>query len=171
MITKNTKRYFVFSILIIFFLLCALLLYINLHQQMSFPVQGATKRDYDQNSFGAPRVGHKHKGVDIFAPKGTPVLSLTRGFVLFTGVLKLGGNVVLILGPDFRMYYYAHLDKIEAQTFEIIDSKEQIGTVGKTGNARTTPPHLHFSISKINPFSSKVYYDPVPILNEILKAK
>jgi murein DD-endopeptidase MepM/ murein hydrolase activator NlpD len=140
--------------------------YINMGNTISFPVQNGSRKDYDQHSFGAPRVGHKHKGVDIFAPKGTNVISATRGFVIYTGVLKLGGNVVLVLGPDFRVYYYAHLDTILTNKFTLVEKEQIIGRVGKTGNARTTPPHLHFSISKIIPLNGKVFYDPVPILNK-----
>ena len=150
-----------------FIFLSGLFIYSKQHTQLSFPVMGGKQKDYDQHSFGAPRVGHKHKGVDIFAPKGTHILSATRGIVIYTGVLKLGGKVVLVLGPDLRMYYYAHLDSILTNKFSLVENEQIIGRVGNTGNARTTPPHLHFSISKIIPFNGKIFYDPVPILNNI----
>jgi len=152
-------------VLVVLLFFSSLYIYINQNQSISFPVQGGRKKDYDQKSFGAPRVGHKHRGVDIFASRGTPVLSSTRGLLIFTGVLKLGGNAVLIIGPEFRMYYYAHLDTILTRKFTLVDQSQIIGEVGNTGNAITTPPHLHFSVSKIIPFNGKFYYDPVPILN------
>ena len=131
------------------------------------PVKGAERGDYDQNAFGAPRAGHSHKGVDIFAKKGTPVLSATRGIVVFTGVLSLGGNVVLILSPGLRFYYYAHLDSIKINKLKWVSQGDIVGTVGKTGNAKYTPAHLHFSISRLYfPFDRR-FVDPVPLLNQI----
>ena len=135
------------------------------------PVYGAGIKDYDQHSFGAPRVGHKHKGVDIFASKGTPVISATRGIVIYTGVLKLGGKVVLVLGPDFKMYYYAHLDTIMAKKLSFIEVGQIIGKVGNTGNAKFTPAHLHFSIRNFFPYKMGKYDDPVPVLNSVVNRK
>ena len=139
--------------------------YVLLPDTFIVPVKGARKKDYDQNTFGAPRMGHSHKGVDIFAKKGTPVISATDGWVVFTGVLSLGGNVVLVMGPDMKSYYYAHLDEIQTTRFSYVHQGEQIGTVGKTGNARNTPAHLHFSISNTVPWRGKYYENPVPVLN------
>ncbi len=131
------------------------------------PVMGAGRGDYDQNAFGAPRAGHSHKGVDIFAKKGTPVVSATRGIVVFTGVLSLGGNVVLILSPGLRFYYYAHLDSIKTSTLKWVGQGDIVGTVGKSGNAKFTPAHLHFSISRLYfPFDRR-FVNPVPILNSL----
>ena len=133
------------------------------------PVAGAGRGDYDQRSFGAPRAGHSHKGVDIFARRGTPVLSATNGVVLHTGVLSLGGNVVFVLGPGMRVYYYAHLDSVAARRFSPVRAGERIGTVGNTGNAVGTPPHLHFSVGRILPLGDRAYLDPVPMLNRALR--
>jgi peptidoglycan LD-endopeptidase LytH len=140
-------------------------------ENIIIPVAGAIRGDYNQNSFGAPRVGHTHKGVDIFAKKGTPVVSATHGIVIYTGVLSLGGNVILIISPGLRFYYYAHLDEIKVQKFAFVASKDVIGTVGKTGNAKYTPAHLHFSISRISHPFEKRFINPVPLLNEYVKNK
>lgn len=147
------------------FAVLLLLSFINRGTNVSMPVLGAGIGDYDQNSFGAPRVGHKHKGVDIFARKGKPVVSATNGIVVFTGVKSLGGNAVVVLGSDCRFYYYAHLDKIETSKYSLVKTNQEIGKVGNTGNAIHTPPHLHFSIMSFNPFAKKGFLDPVPILN------
>lgn len=133
------------------------------------PVVGAKKTSYDQNSFGAPRVGHLHKGVDIFAKKGTPIRSATNGLVIFNGVLSLGGNVVLVVSPGFRFYYYAHLDSIKTAKFKWVGQGDIIGTVGKTGNARFTPAHLHFSISRFYFPFGRGFINPVPVLNSVYK--
>jgi len=159
------KLFYLFSIILFVFI--GLYLFSNLtNESILMPVKGADRNDYDQNSFGAPRVGHKHKGVDVFAKMGTPVQSASKGIVIYTGVLSLGGNVVLVLSPGLRMYYYAHLNEISAKKLQWVGTGDLIGTVGKTGNARNTPPHLHFSISHFNFPFKKSFVDPVPLLNE-----
>lgn len=139
-------------------------IYARIPENIIMPVQNANQNSYDQNSFGAPRVGHRHQGVDIFARAGTPVLSATSGIVVYTGIFSLGGNVVVVLSPTLKFHYYAHLNEIQATTFQFVSSGKQIGTVGKTGNAKNTPTHLHYSISYFSPFLS--YLDPVPQLNK-----
>ena len=156
------------SSLLLFSAIYCLLVYVNTNKKIIIPVLGAGIKDYDQQSFGAPRVGHKHKGVDIFAKKGTPVLSATSGIVIYTGILKLGGKVVLTIGPNMKIYYYAHLDSIMTEKWSIIEPGDQIGKVGNTGNAKFTPSHLHFSIQNFFPYKLGKYEDPVPILNKIL---
>jgi murein DD-endopeptidase MepM/ murein hydrolase activator NlpD len=75
------------------------------------PVEGATKSDYNKDTFWFYPWGKSvtHKGVDIFAKEGTNVKSSTWGIVLYSGKIEVGGNVVLILGPKWRLHYYAHL--------------------------------------------------------------
>ena len=98
-----------FAILGLF--LVFLLTYIQGDARFIMPVKNASRNDYSQQSMGSPRIGHKHQGSDIFAKKGTPVLSSTRGIVIYKGILKLGGKVVLVLGLDFKMYYYERKSK------------------------------------------------------------
>ena len=156
-----------FKIMLVFIGLCAFVfLYARIPETILMPVRNADKNSYNQNSFGAPRAGHRHRGVDIFARKGTPVLSATPGIVVYTGVLSLGGNVVVVLSPTLKFHYYAHLNEIQAPILQFVGSGKQIGTVGKTGNAKNTPAHLHYSISYFSPWVQ--YLDPVPLLNESL---
>ena len=136
-------------------------------ESIIMPVEKANYKSYDQNSFGAPRAGHKHRGVDIFAKKGTKINSATNGIVIFTGELSEGGKVVTVLSWRLKFYYYAHLNEILTTKGSIISQGDLIGTVGNTGNAKTTPAHLHFSISHFVPW--KKYLDPVPILNATFK--
>jgi murein DD-endopeptidase MepM/ murein hydrolase activator NlpD len=112
-----------------------------------------------RDSWGATRSGgRKHEGIDIFARKGTPVLSTTRGLVFRVGQNSLGGNVVWIFGPGRQMHYYAHLDRFgEVETGDLVKPGDVIGYVGNTGNAHGTPPHLHYGLyapsrGAINPF-------------------
>ena len=105
------------------------------------------------NSWGAARAGgRRHEGIDIFAPKGTPVVSTTRGIVTRVGTDRLGGQIVGILGPGLEWHYYAHLDRFgEFRTGDIINAGDVIGYVGNTGNARGTPSHLHYGIYRRGP--------------------
>lgn len=70
---------------------------------------------------------------------------------------KLGGNVLWVLGPGGQRHYYAHLERFaHLSVGERIQPGTMLGYVGNTGNARTTPPHLHYGIyghaGAINPF-------------------
>ena len=122
------------------------------------PVQGVSMRAV-RDTFGAPRPGDRtHQGVDIFAPRGTPVVSTTRGIVARIGENRLGGTVVWVLGPGGDRHYYAHLNSVaDIKTGQRLVPGDVLGTVGTTGNARGTPPHLHYGVYRrangaINPF-------------------
>ncbi len=111
------------------------------------PVQGvAPRRLTDQ--WGAPRSGgRRHQGIDIFAPCGTPVLSATEGIVFTVGENTLGGLIVRVLGPGGFWHYYAHLSRYgDVQRGDRIRAGAIIGYVGRTGNARGTPCHLHYGV-------------------------
>ncbi|MEZ4828038.1 MAG: M23 family metallopeptidase [Bacteroidia bacterium] len=130
-------------------------------QNLKMPVAGATKSDYNSQSFWFDPWGKSgtHKGVDIFADKGTDVNSATQGIVLFVGEIKLGGKVILILGPKWRLHYYAHLDKLIASSFSLVSRKSKIGTVGDSGNAKGKQPHLHYSIMTAIPYPWRIDMD------------
>lgn len=117
------------------------------------PVKGATARDWHANSFWFEPWGTSgvHKGIDIFARKGTELMSTTDGLVLYTGHLAKGGNAVLVLAPGWKLHYFAHLDSIDTFTGALVFSGQRIGTVGDSGNARGKPPHLHYAIVRLYP--------------------
>lgn len=129
----------------------------NAPQNLPIPVKGVSARAV-RDSFGAARAGDRtHQGIDIFAPRGTPVISTTRGIVTRVGENSLGGTVVWVLGPAGDRHYYAHLGSVaDIRSGQRIDAGAVLGTVGTTGNARGTPPHLHYGIYRtsgaINPF-------------------
>ena len=112
-----------------------------------FPVAG---RDAGaiRSDWGDPRGGgRRHEGVDIFAPRGTPVLAASDGVVIAVRHTPIGGKVIWMRpdGQDLELYY-AHLDRQDVRPGERVRAGEQIGLVGNTGNARATPPHLHFGV-------------------------
>jgi len=140
------------------------ILFIQL-QQMELPVQLAMpvekiKPRQIQDTWGTARSGgRKHEGIDIFAKRGTPILSATQGIVVRVGTDDLGGKVVWIAGPSLSRHYYAHLNDYadQIQEGDWVEVGEVIGYVGNTGNAKTTPPHLHYGIylngqGAVNPY-------------------
>jgi murein DD-endopeptidase MepM/ murein hydrolase activator NlpD len=150
-------------------------------QHYSMPVEGANRRSYDQHSFWAYPWGTSvtHKGVDIFATAGTNVYSATPGIVLYTGQITKGGNVVLVLGPKWRLHYYAHLKEIKTGFLAPVSHEKIIGTVGTTGNAQGKPPHLHYAIRTIFPYFWRIdksiqgwkkmfYLNPIEYLNTVV---
>lgn len=115
---------------------------------LAFPVAGR-----DQGSvmsvFGAPREAGRrsHHGVDIFAPRGTPVVAAADGYVRRADETPIGGKVIWLRDRERRQsLYYAHLDSQLVRGGEPVQAGDTVGLVGNTGNARTTPPHLHFGI-------------------------
>jgi len=71
----------------------------------------------------------------------------------------MGGNVVLILGPKWRLHYYAHLNELRRKPLSIVSKKSTIGTVGTSGNAAGKAPHLHYSIVTPIPYIWRVDSD------------
>lgn len=136
------------------FILGIFLLGFLIPQNLKMPVQGATSSDYNPESYWAYPWGKSvtHKGVDIFAENGTPLNSATNGIVLSTGSGGHGGNYVVVLGPKWRIHYYAHLNEISTSAFSFVTKNSKIGTVGDTGNAAGKPPHLHYAIITTIPY-------------------
>ena len=120
-------------------------------QNLKMPVVGADSNSYNHNAFWHGGWGSSvvHKGVDIFAKKGTSINSSTVGIVLTTGEGGKSGKFVLVLGPKWRLHYYAHLDEIKTERFAFVTQDTEIGTVGNTGNAINTPAHLHYGIGTL----------------------
>lgn len=124
------------------------------------PVQGV-RASHIADTFGAPRGSDRtHAGVDIFAKRGTPVLSATPGIVVSVRESGLGGRQVWVLGPAHQRHYYAHLDDWHPglERGDVVAVGTPLGTVGDTGNARGTPPHLHYGI-----YGAAGAYDPLPL--------
>ena len=113
------------------------------------------------DSWGNPRSGgRRHEGIDIFAPKDTPVISTTNGLVTKVGTNHLGGQVVWILGPGLERHYYAHLSRYGGfRAGDRVEAGAIIGYAGNTGNARGGPVHLHYGI-----YRNGTAQDPYPRL-------
>ena len=113
------------------------------------PVVGAGENSFTDTWGAARSEGRRHEGTDIFADQGTYIVSPVDGIVSRIGFGERGGNFVFISGPGNERYYFAHIDEVDFALNEgqIVEAnKTIIGTVGNTGNAETTPPHLHLGI-------------------------
>jgi murein DD-endopeptidase MepM/ murein hydrolase activator NlpD len=121
---------------------------VDITPSLDFPVLGRDTRAI-RSQFGASRDGGRrsHHGVDIFAPRGTPVVAASRGRVSWVGSSRLGGRVVWLREREMGYaLYYAHLDSQAVRRGTVVAPGDTLGFVGNSGNARTTPPHLHFGI-------------------------
>jgi peptidoglycan LD-endopeptidase LytH len=132
-------------------------------RRIAMPFEDVSKRQI-ADTWGAPRgTGRRHEGQDIFAPKGTPILSATNGYVYKIGENDLGGQTVSVISAGGRVYYYAHLDAY-APNLEVGDpvtTSTVLGFVGTTGNAQGTPPHLHFGV-----YTMSGAVNPLPLLTD-----
>jgi hypothetical protein len=123
----------------------------------TFPIAGQS-RNTCANSFGAPRSGGRtHMGDDCFAPIGTPLVAVETGVIRYataqiapyncaTGSGDLSGNRVSVRGRSGYVYYYGHLNTILVATDQLVQKGQVIGTVGRTGNAMCSSPHVHFEV-------------------------
>lgn len=115
---------------------------------LSFPVDGAGPENI-WSFFGDPRdAGARvHEGIDIFAPRGTPLLAASDSVVIRVSVRVRGGNVVFLYDEDRDLrLYYAHLEEQLVTQGQALRAGDIIGTVGNSGNAITTPTHLHLGL-------------------------
>lgn len=116
------------------------------------PVQGARRF---ADGWGQPRGGgRRHLGVDLFAARGTPVVASVGGSVRHSNG-AVAGNAYYLDGDDGNTYYGAHLDTLAAPGR--VERGAVLGTVGDTGNAVGTTPHLHFELkpgggASVNPY-------------------
>lgn len=107
---------------------------------------------YTQSRGGGSRV---HNAIDIMAPRGTPVVSASDGIVEKLYFSRGGGGITAyVRSPDgLWLHYYAHLDAYAPGLREgqRIRRGDPIGTVGISGNASPSGPHLHYAIYRMRP--------------------
>lgn len=129
--------------------------------KLTMPVPNVSRKRIANTWQAARGNSRRHDGQDIFAPRGTPVLSATEGYVTKVGENLLGGNTVSVIGAGGRVYYYAHLDQYAPNLSEgdHVTTETLLGYVGTTGNAQGTPPHLHFGV-----YTSAGAINPLPLL-------
>ena len=109
-----------------------------------------------------------HEGTDIFAPAGAAVVAIDSGRVRHARESR-GGLVVYLKTSDGTQFYYSHLSAIAnemgpAQT-RLVKSGEVLGYVGDSGNAKGSPPHVHFEWRP----KGGAKRDPFPLLERLRK--
>lgn len=117
------------------------------------PVMGANSNDWHPKTFWYEPWGSSitHKGIDIFGPSNTQVVAANHGLLLYRGEFAKGGKVVVLLGPEWKIHYYAHLASFNTDRW-FYQSGDPLGTLGATGNAKNKPPHLHFTVLSLLPY-------------------
>lgn len=123
-------------------------------ENVVIPVKGASSQNWDGHSYWQEPWGLSgvHKGIDIFAKKGQHVISATDGVVIYSGQFGIGGHVLVILGPKWRLHYYANLNKSFVKIGNLVGSRYLVAEVGNSGNAQTKVPHLHYSVISLFPY-------------------
>lgn len=113
------------------------------------PVAGVQPKDL-QDTFNDARTDDRvHNAIDIMAAQGTPVLAAADGRIVKLFQSERGGITIHQLGTDAStIYYYAHLERYEANLIEgqTVKQGDVIAYVGDTGNAGVGNYHLHFAM-------------------------
>jgi predicted chitinase len=123
----------------------------------SFPVPAPYEASFSDD-WHACRDGcrRKHKGNDIFAPEGSPVVAVEAGVIAEVDGTDdgKGGLSIWLLGDSGVAYWYAHNSANYVTAGQRVGRGQLIGRVGHSGNARTTPSHIHFQINRCGELSS-----------------
>ncbi len=129
-----------------------------------FPLETYNPRDIT-STFGAkvraPKVKHHiiHKGIDIRASIGTPVLATANGTAITVRSEKNWGNLIVLEHEDGYQTWYAHLNGFEISEGQTVKTGDVIGYVGSTG--RSTGPHLHYEVRQ-----GEKHLDPMDFFNK-----
>lgn len=123
------------------------------------------------DGFGIDRPGHVHQGIDLLAPKGTPILAPRGGTVTKVAYQAGGAGYHVVLSGSGEVYDYVFMHMIKGSvlvtTGQIVKMGQQIGNLGSTG--ASSGPHLHFEIWNGVWAAGGKPVDPQPFLNKWLR--
>lgn len=111
-----------------------------------FPLAGPTT--FSDDWLASRPGGRYHEGIDLFAARGTPVVAVADGTLYRVGYSGISGNRLWLRDGAGTAFFYAHLDGYSAAAREgaTVSRGAVLGYNGDTGDARGTPPHVHFEI-------------------------
>ena len=132
------------------------------------PLKGSYENSGDYSPNAPTDFRHKsHKGVDLRAPGGSSVYPITEGIVSNIGSGSSGGNMVYIQHPNNIKTYSAHLGTIKVHKGDKVTKDTIIGTVGDSGNAKGTAPHVHFQVWQDGQLQNPNRYFTVPKYSDL----
>jgi hypothetical protein len=142
---------------LVFVIVCALALPVSVARAWTWPVDGPVLRPFafDHSS---PYAGGQHRGVDLGAPVGTPVLAPVEGVVSFAGTVPNGGKTVSIQSPFGYTATLLHLGSIDVKRGAFVGEASVVGAVGADGD----PPYVYFGVRVTS--DPQGYVDPLELL-------
>ena len=130
------------------------------HASWSWPVQGEVITQYRNGA--DPYAGGQHRGIDIAAAAGTPVVAAAGGEVRFAGTAGSSGLTVSVRTADGFDTSYLHLSSFAVRAGARVSAGERVGAVGTTGTRSAVQPHLHFGVREAG--TRHAYVDPLSML-------
>jgi len=122
------------------------------------PAEGRFSSPFGLKRFYNKQPRNPHSGLDIAAPKGSPIKAPAAGTVLTTGHYFFNGKTVIMDHGQGLTTMYCHMSRIDVKPGDKLQTGDQLGAIGSTG--RSTGPHLHWGVSLNN-----VRVDPTLFLN------
>lgn len=137
------------------------------------PIKGTYYNSGNFSPNAATDARHKsgHKGVDLRASGGTTIYSIAPGIVTAVGADGKGGNVINISHPQGVRSYYAHLGTVKVNKGDRVNFDTPIATIGDSGNAKGTFPHLHIQVWKNNQLQNPGQFFHVPPYSKVDASK
>ena len=133
-------------------------------RNLTLPVQGIKREDLTDTFNDMRGTSRRHEGLDVLAPRNTPILAVEDGTVAKLFVSEAGGLTLYQFDPSSQYaYYYAHLERYADGLKEGAPVKrgQVIGYDGTSGNAPRDTPHLHFAIFKLG--EDKKWWEGTPV--------
>lgn len=133
------------------------------------PASGRLSGNFGMRRFFNEQERQPHAGVDIAAPRGTPIVAPADGIVIGVGEYFFNGRTVFIDHGQGLITMYNHLDRIAVEPGTPVVRGQRIGNVGMTG--RVTGPHLHWVVSLNNTRVDPLLFVPADALKQLQPKK